>query len=139
MNRNDFIKRLGGLTGLLMGIPASIYGNTTGPGSGFFNRNLKRSDRTKNWDGYEPNILESPWGQKVFYDRYTFIDKQKAQWILEGLSYKQIEVRAEELTDKFERGEISLRKGPARLLDGLWLIDVDGQQNTYLFQLYEPG
>jgi len=89
--------------------------------------------------------MEAPWGQQVFYDRHTYIDLNNYKWRLEGYEWKDIREMAKELNDKIDNGTISSRQGPTRLVDGLWLIEVDGQQNIYLMAseeglvLIDPG
>jgi glyoxylase-like metal-dependent hydrolase (beta-lactamase superfamily II) len=50
------------------------------------------------------------------------------------ITERQIEASGIDLQEKLKSGQLSLRKGPAKLLKGLWLIDVDGQQNIYLLE-----
>lgn len=77
------------------------------------------------------------WDQKVFFDQYTYTDAQKAKWRVEGFSWEEIEERTAELQKEIAAGKLDLRKGPAELATGLYLIDVDGQQNIYLLETDE--
>ncbi|MDX2432494.1 MAG: MBL fold metallo-hydrolase [Bacteroides sp.] len=136
MNRKTFFQKLLWSSGFFLGLPALISGSP---------RAKKGSFQEAKWDGYEPQISKSPWGQKVFYDQYTYSDLQKALWRLEGNSWDEIAILAEDLQQKFESGELSKRKGPVKLAENLWLIDTDGQQNIYLLRsdagliLVDPG
>jgi glyoxylase-like metal-dependent hydrolase (beta-lactamase superfamily II) len=95
---------------------------------------MRPINRLHSWNGDLPEIRLTPWGQKVFYDRNTYVDAQKSIWRLEGKSWKQMEPLVEELENKIEIGEIRFQRRAARLAKGLWLIDVDGQQNIYLLE-----
>lgn len=145
MNRKAFFHRLAWSSGFLMGFPAFILGRdplTTKVG---MPKNESATFPDPQFGGYEAKISTAPWGQKVFYDQYTYSDMQKARWRLEGKSWEEIGPLAEKLDQKFESGELAKRKGPVKLLEGLWLIDTDGQQNIYLLSsdegliLVDPG
>lgn len=133
MNRKTFIQKLGGISGFIFGIPSLMSGNVLhSPVNSTPDQSLKPGQ--EGWDGHKPKILSAPWGQKVFYDQYTYTDMQNSLRLQEGLPYEELKL-----------GELSFRQGPTKLLNRLWLIDVDGQQNTYLISsmdgliLIDPG
>ena len=39
---------------------------------------------------------------------------------------------SKELNKKIDEGEIQFSKGPVKLVDGLWQLEIDGQQNVFL-------
>ena len=136
MNRAAFFRRLTFFSGLFASAPIATNAveNKTHRVSNLVNRIPLRKFF---WNGHEPEILQAPWGQKVFYDRHTYADFQKGIWIEQGLSQEKISLLSKELNNKIDNKEINLRNGPANLSNGLWLIDVDGQQNIYLLETSE--
>ncbi len=144
MNRKKFLRNLGLFSGLVIGSPAIISCKSTDSDpSQTSDNNFALRKRT--WEGHEPEILETPWEQNILCDRYTYIDLHNYIWRLEGFEWPAVREKGKELTKKIDDGSISTRKGPTRLVDGLWLIDVDGQQNIYLLAseeglvLIDPG
>jgi hypothetical protein len=85
MNRAMFLKNLTFFSGLIFG----------GAGMGIkekrkFPKTLSENIydppvRKGTWDGFDPKILDAPWGQKVFYDQHTYTDFQRAKWQIDGL------------------------------------------------------
>ncbi len=62
----------------------------------------------------------------MFFDNYTYMDMLKGKWRMEGLSYEEIKPKIVETQRKIDNNELILRRGPSKLVQGLWLIDVDG-------------
>lgn len=144
MKRKTFLQSLGIYSGLVIGAPGALSkGNK-------FN-SFERPDlneyilKQRDWNGYEPEVIKAPWGQNVIYDRYSYIDLHNYKWRLEGFEWNEIREKAKELEKKIDDGEISTRRGPARIVDGIWLLDVDGQQNIFVIAsengliLVDPG
>jgi len=145
MNRATFFQRLViFITALFPSISLAHAKEQVG-GESTVRRDLKAIKRLSTWNGNKPEIRLAPWGQKVFYDQYTYVDAQKAQWRLQGKSYEEMEPMIAELNTKIKKGEIRFERKAAQLARGLWLIDVDGQQNIYLLEsskgltLIDPG
>lgn len=88
--------------------------------------------------GNPPIISKTPWGQKVIYDRYTYADMKKAEWILAGKNQEEIAELGKQLQAAIENKQIKFSKGPVKIVDGVWLLDVDGQQGIYLIA-YKSG
>ena len=128
MDRATFLQKITVFSGLFL----SATKNRTDQKRWIKKSKTFRPNEAGNW--HRPTILDAPWGQKVFYDHHTYTDYQKALRMIAGDSEQQIEDYLTHLKRKFDNGILSLRKGPAKLLEGLWLIDVDGQQNIYLLQ-----
>ena len=130
MNRSVFLKNLGmSLSGTIL-LPNSL---------------LRQSGKDILFEGNDPVISFTPWGQKVIYDRYTYMDMQKGEWLKKGFNWQQVEQKASELNSKIANGEIEFSKGPVKIVSGLWQLDVDGQQNILLINcdsglcLIDPG
>jgi len=144
MNRSTFFQRLGLFFGASLGInpflsSASEETDIIKPDSTNFVIS-KNSNR-----GLEPILFDTPWKQKVSYDRFTYVDMQTGEWIKEGLPWSRIEELQKELNKKIDDGKIQFSKGPVKLVDGLWQLEIDGQQNVFLIEtesgliLVDPG
>lgn len=127
MNRKNFIKSIGIAAVGSMFLPLAM-----------------RAQNNK-FRGYEPQFFKTPWGQKVIYDKYTYSDMKAGEWLKQGHSWGEIEELKKELNESIENGEIKFSSGPVKLLDGLWLLETDGQQGIYLIEtkagliLVDPG
>lgn len=145
MNRKTFFRKLAWSSGVIAGFPTLIFGRDHFAAKMGFANYEPSFLQDSQFDGYEMKISTTSWGQRVFYDQHTYSDKQKARWRLEGKSWEEIASLAEELNQRFENGELAKRKGPVKILEGLWLVDTDGQQNIYLIHsdegliLVDPG
>jgi glyoxylase-like metal-dependent hydrolase (beta-lactamase superfamily II) len=144
MKRKTFLQNLGVYSGLLIGAPGALAKKNDPNGLKLAERNgFTLSHRI--WDGFEPDVLKAPWGQSVIYDRYSYIDLHNYKWRIEGIEWKRIREKAKELDKRIDDGEIPLRNGPLMIVDGIWLLDVDGQQNIYVIEsndgliLVDPG
>ncbi len=84
MNRATFFQKLTIASGLLFGAPATARVKENN------NRTPIRKRKVSHY-GYNTRIHETPWGQLVFYDRYTYADYQKSIWRIEGKSKDEIE------------------------------------------------
>ena len=96
MNRSTFFQRLGLFFGASLGInpflsSASEETDIIKPDSTNFVIS-KNSNR-----GLEPILFDTPWKQKVSYDRFTYVDMQTGEWIKEGLPWSRIEELQKEL------------------------------------------
>ncbi|MCF6358119.1 MAG: MBL fold metallo-hydrolase [Draconibacterium sp.] len=140
MNRATFFGRLGLITGIAFSSSTLLMATNTHRTKSnnlFFNKSSNA--------GFEPVIYKTPWGQKVIYDRYTFSDMKTGEWTKEGLEWAKIETLQKELNNKIDNNEIVFTKGPAKLVDGLWQLVLDGQQNSFLIEtetgliLVDPG
>ncbi len=140
MNRATFFGRLGLITGIAFSSSTLLMATNTHRTKSnnlFFNKSSNA--------GFEPVIYKTPWGQKVIYDRYTFSDMKTGEWTEEGLEWAKIETLQKELNNKIDNNEIVFTKGPAKLVDGLWQLVLDGQQNSFLIEtetgliLVDPG
>lgn len=134
MNRATFFQRLAIFSAALFSTKSMIYAKYRTGDNPSVRRRLKPINRQLSWNGHQPEIRITPWGQKVIYDQYTYVDAQKAAWRLEGKTWNQIESMVVELENKIENGEIRFQRKATRLAKGLWLLDVDGQQNIYLLE-----
>ena len=140
MNRATFFGRLGAVVGMSFSFSNFIYASDNEPWN--ITESFIRKSSNK---GFEPIIYETPWKQKVIYDRYTFVDMKTGEWIKEGLEWDKIEELQKELQNKIDNNEIEFTKGPAKLVDGLWQLVLDGQQNVFLIEtetgliLVDPG
>lgn len=139
MNRATFFSRLGIITGMGLGAPALVTATNLPSESIPF----KLIDNPKK--GFEPIFYKTPWGQKVIYDRFTYGDMKKAEWIKKGIKWSEIEKLQKELDEKFDSNEIKFTQGPAKLVSGVWQLVLDGQQNSFLIEtetgliLVDPG
>ena len=119
MNRAVFFQKVTFFLGSFLTIPA-------------FSKNKKYIDtspvditaekaplRKKGSNDFNAKTQNTPWGQEVFYDQYTYMDFQKSQWRSEGKSEDEIESLTSLLQKKIDGGEIDLRNGPAKLASGL--------------------
>ena len=140
MNRATFFGRLGVLAGMSFSASSFLSASTNSlqkTTKSFIKLGINR--------GFEPIIFETPWKQKVIYDRYTYVDMKTGEWIKEGLDWNKIEEHQKELNRKIDNNEIKFTKGPAKLVDGLWQLVLDGQQNVFLIEtktgliLVDPG
>ncbi len=144
MNRKTFLHSMGIYSGLVFGAPVAFSKASKLKGldhsypSGYV---LKQ----RTWNEFKPDVMKAPWGQSVIYDRYSYIDLNNYKWRLEGFEWNEIREKAKELDKKIDDGVIPVRKGPLRIVEGIWLIDVDGQQNIYVLAtdkglvLIDPG
>ena len=140
MNRATFFGRLGVLAGMSFTISNSLFASNNEV------QDLSKSFMNKTTNkGFEPIIFKTPWNQKVIYDRYTFVDMKTGEWTKEGLEWGKIEKLQKELNSKIDNNKIQFTKGPAKLVDGLWQLVIDGQQNVFLIEtetgliLVDPG
>lgn len=134
MNRATFFQKLTFFSGILFGVPAYSKSKKDSKIAPTTSGKRKPPLRKEIADEFAAKNQETPWGQKVFFDRYTYMDFKKSNWRIEGKSYEEIESMAGKLEGQIDRGEIGLRNGSAKLAKGLYLIDVDGQQNIYLLE-----
>ncbi len=139
MERASFLRQLGIITGISIVAPPFLYSSDKKQKSfiPFLTTDSKKE--------YEPIVFSTPWNQKVIYDRYTYVDMQTGEWIKKGYDWTEIERLQKELNSKIDNHEIEFTKGPAKLLQGLWQLVVDGQQNIFLIEtesgliLVDPG
>ena len=140
MNRATFFGNFAMITGIGLLTPKSLISSNNSPDKNLFFNKRKGLNR-----GFEPIVFKAPWKQKVIYDRYTYSDMQTGEWIKKGYGWNKIEKLQKELNSKIDNKEIEFSKGPVKLVDGLWQLVIDGQQNVFLIEtetgliLVDPG
>ncbi len=140
MNRSTFFGRLA----MLMGAGISIPGILSASSNSLADTHKSFIKMSGN-RGFEPIFYKTPWGQKVVYDRYTYGDMKRAEWIKKGINWDEIDKLQTGLNKKFDSNEIKFSTGPAKLATGVWQLVLDGQQNSFLLEtgtgliLVDPG
>lgn len=139
MDRATFLCRAGVIIGVCLSTPTFFISGNKNP---ILSNSLLKISR---FQGNDPVIFKTPWNQKVIYDRFTYVDMQTGEWIKEQFDRDKIEELKAELNLKIDAGEIKFSEGPIRLVDGLWQLEIDGQQNVLLIEtesgliLVDPG
>ncbi len=87
--------------------------------------------------GNKPVVTTTPWGQHVQHDLETY--KKMEKYVqLNSIEQSWDNSKIDSIIDeKVTSGELVIENPPTRLLTGLWVLDVDGQQRVYLIDTGE--